>query len=321
MESLPALRLFRAIADLGSFAAAARSIGLSPAGASKAIAELEADLGTRLFNRTTRRLNLTEAGSLYLEQVRRALGELEEARDQLANLNAEPTGLLRVSAPMTSSLVLLTERIPEFLCQYPKVSLDLDLNDRRVDLVRDGFDLALRGGHRLEDGNLMSRKIGALCHVLCAAPVYLERCGVPQVPEDLAQHECIRFSLSGHAHEWTFLRNDQTVRQRITGRYQVASSLAVRDALRAGFGLSLIPRAYVAEDLANGRLVQLLQGWTTPDVTVYALYPSRRHLPPKVRAFIEFATGVLRGHTGTALPQDPAPDHQLQSLQLTYQQD
>lgn len=303
MESLHTLRLFRAIADLGSFAAAARSIGLSPAGASKAIAELETELGTRLFNRTTRRLHLTEAGSLYLEQVRRALAELEEARGQLANLNGEPSGLLRVSAPMTSSLVLLTEHIPDFLSQYPKVSLDLDLNDRRVDLIRDGYDLALRGGLRLEDGNLMSRRIGALCHVVCAAPSYLQRHGVPLTPEDLAGHECIRFSLSGHAHEWTFLRNGQTVSQRITGRYQVASSLAVRDALRAGFGLSLIPRAYVAEDLASGRLVQLFQGWTTPDVAVYALYPSRKHLPPKVRAFIEFAAEALKGHTGTAAPQ------------------
>ncbi|NBN65033.1 LysR family transcriptional regulator [Pannonibacter tanglangensis] len=299
MESLATLRLFRAIADLGSFAAAARSVGLSPAGASKAISELEADLGTRLINRTTRRLHLTEAGSLYLEQVRRALGELEEARDQLASLNAEPSGLLRVSAPMTSSLVLLTERIPEFLDRHPRISLDLDLNDRRVDLVRDGYDLALRGGLKLEDTGLISRRIGALCHVVCAAPAYLARRGTPQVPEELAGHECVRFSLSGHADEWVFERDSRVVRQRVTGRYQVASSLAVRDALRAGFGLSLIPRAYVADDLAAGRLVQLLEGWSTPDVTVHALYPSRRHVPPKVRAFIDFAVDVLHEHRGT----------------------
>ncbi|WP_106752690.1 LysR family transcriptional regulator [Pannonibacter carbonis] len=306
MESLSTLRLFRAIADLGSFAAAARAIGLSPAGASKAIGELETDLGTRLFNRTTRRLNLTEAGSLYLEQVRRALDELEEARDQLASLNTEPSGRLRVSAPMTSSLVLLTERIPEFLDRYPRISLDLDLNDRRVDLVRDGFDLALRGGQRLEDAALITRRVGTLCHVLCASPAYLARAGEPREPADLARHECVRFSLSGNADAWSFHRNGDVVNQKVRGRYQVSSSLAVRDALRSGFGLSLIPRAYVAEDLAAGRLTQVLPNWTTPDVVVNALYPSRRHVPPKVRAFIDFAVEVLQRHNGS--PQDAGSD-------------
>lgn len=299
METLSALRLFRTIADQGSFAAAARTAGLSPAAVSKAIGELEAGLGTRLLNRTTRKLSLTEAGTLYLEQVRRALSDLDEARDQLASLNAEPSGLLRVSAPMTSSLVLLTERIPEFLDRYPKISLDLDLNDRRVDLVRDGFDLALRGGQRLDDTTLVTRKVGALCHVLCAAPAYLARKGTPAAPQDLSEHECVRFSLSGHADEWTFQRGGETVSQKVRGRYQVSSSLAVRDALRAGFGLSLIPRAYVAGDLAAGRLVQVMADWTAPDVVVNALYPSRRHVPPKVRAFIDFAAVVLHEHRGT----------------------
>lgn len=294
MDGILRLRLFRSIATLGSFAAAARGHSLSPAAVSKAMSELESDLGARLFHRTTRRLSLTEAGTLYLDQIRRVLEDLEEAQQSVGNLSSEPSGLLRVSAPMTSSLVLITSRIPGFLARYPAVSLDLDLDDRRVDLVRDGFDMALRGGRRDEDRELIVRKLGALKHVLCASPAYIARAGMPQEPADLARHECIRFTLSGHADEWTFFRNRKEHRQRVTGRYKVSSSLAVMDALHAGFGLSLIPQAYVAADLAAGTLVRLLPEWDMSEVTINAVYPSRRHVPAKVRAFAGFIAEVLR---------------------------
>lgn len=288
MDRFTALRVFRHVAELNSFAEAGRRLGLSPPAISKNIAELEAHLGARLINRTTRRMALTEEGRIYLEHVVRGLDALTEADQALCPIKAAPSGTLRVSAPMTVTLTRLSVTIPEFLSRYPDLNLDLHLDDRRVDIVREGFDLAIRGSDNLEDSSLIARKLAVMPHVLCAAPSYFEAHGRPKAPSDLKLHNCVRFSLSGHADIWEFSKDGRTERIVIDGRYSVASSLAVRDALRAGFGLSLMPYPYVEDDLKEGRLQSALADWSTVETTLYAVYPSRQHVAPKIHAFLDF---------------------------------
>lgn len=294
MDQITALRVFRTVVEQGSFAAAARRMKLSPAAISKNIAELETHLGARLLNRTTRRMSLTEPGQRYYDQIARILDDLAEADHSLGPLQRQPSGLLRVSAPMTFTLTRLSAAIPDFLARHPDLSLDLQLDDRRVDIVQEGFDLAIRGSDRLEDSSLIARRLMTLHHVICASPGYFARHGKPRVPQDLRAHDCIRFTLSGHVSEWEFTRGAETVRVPIDGRYRVTSGLAIRDALLAGFGLNLIPRQYVAEDIRAGRLVTALDDWTPVQTVMHAIYPSRRYLLPKVRAFVEFLVEKTR---------------------------
>lgn len=295
MDRFTALNVFRQVVELGSFAAAARHLCLSPAAVSKNINELETHLAARLLNRTTRRLSLTEAGSRYYEQIVRVLDDLLEADSSLGPLQEQPGGTLRVSAPMSFTLVRLAEAVPRFLERYPQLSLDLQLEDRRVDLVKEGFDLALRGSDRLEDSSLVARHLMVMDHVLCGSPEYFLRNGVPGDPDELRKHECVRFTLSGHASEWSFQRGGEMRRVPVRGRYRVNSSLALCAALRGGHGVSLVPELYVREDLAHGRLQAVLGDWQTAQTQVYAIYPSRRHLQPKVRAFVDFLLAELGG--------------------------
>lgn len=290
MDRYTALQVFRHVADLHSFAQAGRRLGLSPAAVSKNIAELEAHLGTRLINRTTRRMALTHEGMTYLEYVVRGLDALSEAEQVLSPIKSKPGGTLRISAPMTVTLTRLSSAIPRFLTRYPDLTLDLHLDDRRVDLIKEGFDLAIRGSDYLEDSSMVAKRLATMPHVLCAAPSYFKAHGKPKTPSELRQHSCVRFNLSGHADVWEFRKMGHTERVAIQPRYSVSSSLAVRDALREGFGLSLIPYPYVERDLADGRLVHALEDWATVETTLYAIYPSRQYLAPKVRVFLDFVT-------------------------------
>ena len=286
MDRYTALQVFRHVAELSSFAEAGRRLGVSSAAVSKNIAELETYVGARLINRTTRRMALTEEGRIYLEHVTRGLDALADAA--LGPIKASPSGTLRVTALMTVTLTRLSAAIPRFLSQYPDLKLDLHLDDRRVDLVREGFDLAIRGTDNLEDSSLIARKLAIMPHVVCAAPSYFEAHGEPRTPSDLKSLNCIRFSLSGHADTWEFQKGDRIERVPVDARYSVGSSLAIRDALRAGFGVSLIPYPYVEDDLMQGRLQSALGDWRTVETTIYAIYSSRQHLAPKIRAFLGF---------------------------------
>ncbi|MBV1861442.1 MAG: LysR family transcriptional regulator [Nannocystaceae bacterium] len=294
MEQMTALRVFRHAAELKSFAATARQLGLSPAAVSKNVGELEAHLGVRLFNRTTRRMSLTEAGAQYYERIALVLEDLAQADSAVGAMRQAPRGPLRVSAPMTLTLVCLSSAIPRFLERYPDVSLDLQLDDRRVDIIKEGFDVAIRGSDKLKDSSLIAKKLMTLDHVVCGAPAYFDRFGMPESPADLATHRCIQFSLAGHATRWQFSKGGKTVKVPVRGPYSVTSSLAVLDALRAGFGLSLIPRVYVREDLAQGTLRSVLDTWTSTQINVYAIHPSRRYVPSNVRVFLDFVSEELR---------------------------
>ncbi len=288
MDRLTALTTFRHAVDLGSFAAAARHLGLSPAAVSKNIGELEQHLGTRLLNRTTRKMSLTEAGTTYFERVVAILDDLDDADDVLGSMRRAPSGTLRIAAPMTVALTCFSSAIPRFLECYPDVSIDLHLDDRRVNIVEDGFDIAIRGVDTLEDSSLIARKLLTMRHVLCGAPSYFDANGVPSLPEDLTDHELIQFSLSGHAQRWTFDNGAREAQVPVSARYKVSSSLAVIDALREGFGVSLVPRIYVEEDLDRGSLQTVLDDWAPDETTLYAIYPSRQYLVSKVRVFLDF---------------------------------
>lgn len=288
MDRYTALQVFRQVAELGNFAEAGRKLGLSPPAVSKNVAELEAHLGVRLINRTTRRMALTEEGKTYLEHITRGLDALIEAEAALSPAKSSPVGTLRVSAPMTVALVCLSEAIPDFLARYPDLSLELHLDDRRVDIVREGFDLAIRGYSSLEDSSLIARKLGVMQHVLCAAPAYFKTHGKPQAPSDLKALDHIRFPYGGNADVWRFTRDGESERIPVKARYSVSSSLAVRDALRAGMGVSLIPLPYIVKDIREGRLETALTDWATAEITHYAVYPSRQHVAPKIRVFLDF---------------------------------
>ncbi|MCY1361117.1 HTH-type transcriptional regulator DmlR [compost metagenome] len=287
MDHLTALKVFRTTAAAGSFAGAARQLGLSAAAVSKNIAELEAHLKVRLINRTTRSMSLTEAGAAYVERLARILDDLDEADAALAPVGASPGGVLRVSAPLTFALTCISPHIPAFMARHPNLRLELNLQDTRTDLIGEGYDLAIRGSDRLEDSSLVARELMTMTHVLCGAPGYFAAHGRPAAPEDLKAHECVQFTLSGHANKWTFRRAGRSVAVPIDGRYKVSSSIAVRDALLAGFGLSLVPRIYVEPELAAGRLEAVLADWEADRTPVYAVYPSR-HLAAKTRAFVDF---------------------------------
>ncbi|WP_447779713.1 LysR family transcriptional regulator [Variovorax boronicumulans] len=287
MDHLTALKVFRTTAAAGSFAGAARQLGLSAAAVSKNIAELEAHLKVRLINRTTRSMSLTEAGAAYVERLARILDDLDEADAALAPVGASPGGVLRVSAPLTFALTCISPHIPAFMDRHPNLRLELNLQDARTDLIGEGYDLAIRGSDRLEDSSLVARELMTMTHVLCGAPAYFATAGRPAAPEDLKAHNCVQFTLSGHANKWTFSRAGRSVAVPIDGRYKVSSSIAVRDAVLAGFGLSLIPRIYVEHELAAGRLEAVLGDWEADRTPVYAVYPSR-HLAAKTRAFVDF---------------------------------
>lgn len=294
MDHLTALKVFRTAARSASFAEASRQLGLSAGAISKNVSELEAYLKVRLFNRTTRRRSLTEAGAAYLAQIEQALDSLERAEETVRLLADHPAGVLRVAAPASLSLVCFSKIVPRFLATYPDVSLRLDLDDRKVDLVEGGYDIAVRGSDRLEDSSLMARALTDLPHVVCAAPRYLGRSKTPSAPADLRRHECLRYTLSDRAHEWVFTKGAETQRIAVSGRFETTSSLAVREAALEGLGLGLLPLPYVAKDLADGRLVQVLADWELPTATVYAVYPSRHHVSPKLRAFLDILTDDLK---------------------------
>lgn len=294
VDHLTALRVFREVVQQNGFAAAGRKLGLSSPAVSKNVNELEAHLSTRLLNRTTRRLSLTEAGVRYYAQIAQILDDLDETERSLNPAQQSPGGTLRVSAPVTMTLLMLSEAIPAFLERYPNLKLDLNLDDRRVDLVHEGYDVAIRGSDRLLDSSLVARRLTSLPHVICGSPDYFARRGQPAAPEDLHAHECLQFTLSGHANEWTFRKDGEERRIPVDGRYKASSCLAVRDALRAGFGLTMIPCAYVKDDLARGTLTTALDDWEIAETGVYAVYPSRRHLDPKVRVFVDFLVEAMR---------------------------
>ncbi|WP_374682551.1 LysR family transcriptional regulator [Accumulibacter sp.] len=294
MDALNDVAVFVQVVNRGSFTAAADTLGLSKSVVSKYVTRLEDRLGARLLNRTTRRLNLTEVGRAFFERSQRGLLEIEEAEAEVSRLQGEPRGELRLSSPMSFGILHLAPLLPAFQARYPELSVDMVLDDRKVDLVDEGFDLAIRIGE-LPDSSLVARRLGPCRHVVCGSPEYFARHGVPQSPEELAQHAALTYRYASSPNEWRFLGADGNYRQvAINSRLQMNSSLALREALLNGAGVTLTPTFVVGADILAGRLKAVLQGYQALEVSIYAVYPQRKHLSPKICAFVDFLGEAIK---------------------------
>jgi len=288
MEGFGAIPVFVAVVENGSFSAAARTLGISKSAVSKRINQLEAQLGVRLLHRTTRKLSLTEAGERYFEHASRALAAAGQAEDAVTELQGEPQGHLRISAPMSFGRLHVAPLIPKFLKRCPKLQIDLVMDDRKVDLVAGGFDVAIRAGN-LPASTLIARKLAPVRVVLCASPDYIDRYGQPGRPVELSSHNCVLYSYSSDADEWTLIGESGPETVTVSGSYQVNNSEALLEALREGVGIGRLPTFVAGPDLKAGRLVKLFESYSLPDFSIYAVFPERQYLPAKVRVFLDFA--------------------------------
>lgn len=295
MDRLAALESFARVAETGSFSAAARALNLSKSLVSRQVSALEAELGSRLIARTTRSLTLTEAGRSYYDQVARILTQMEEADLSVSQLQATPRGKLRVSAPVSFSMLRLAPALPDFLALYPEIEVDIVLNDRRVDLLADGFDLAIRIG-KLADSSLIARKLSDIKRYVCASPDYLALRGTPKVPADLKRHDCLCYSNVDLMTEWRFTDLDgRPLSVEVKGRVHANNGDLLRAAALRGLGFLELPDFLVASDVEKGDLVSVLEPYIRQDSAVYAVYPHARYLPPKIRVFVDFLAGRWGG--------------------------
>jgi DNA-binding transcriptional LysR family regulator len=286
-DALGEMSIFSKVVAAGSLSAAAKELGLSTAVVSRRLASLESRLGVRLINRTTRSLHLTDEGGRYYEACARLLAEIEEADAEVAAGRAEPQGPLRVALPAAFGHLHVAPLIPRFAARYPNVQLALSLSDRNVNVIEEGFDLAVRIAD-LADSSLAARKLAPNRRVVCASPDYLRRNGTPQTPQDLVGHNCL--TTNDFSMTWDYKDPEgKAGAVRVSGRYACDNWEVLREWAIAGLGIALKSTWDVREQLEDGSLVVLLPGYTfASDVAIYAVYPHRRFLPAKTRAFIEF---------------------------------
>ncbi len=289
IDIVASMRVFAAVVDAGSFAGAADKLDLSRGMATRYVAQLEAHLGVRLLNRTTRKLSLTEAGTDYYQRATQVLAMVEEAETSVAQEASIPRGTLRVTSSQAFGVRHLGWAIAEYLQRYPGVQIDVTLNDRVVDLVEEGFDLAVRVGARIEPG-LVARKLAPARMVACASPGYLKKHGAPKSPEELDKHNCLSYAYWSLQNEWQFRRKGVERKVRISGNLRGNNGDILSTAAIEGLGVILHPSFLVYEALREKKLVRILSDWKVDDLTVFAVYPNRKFLPPKVRSFIDFLT-------------------------------
>lgn len=287
-QQLAAMAVFARVVEAGSFSAAARELGLSKSAVSKSVARLEDRLGLRLLNRTTRKLSLTEAGAAYHAGCRRMLAEAEAAERSVLRLAEAPRGRLRVNLPMSFGVARIAPLLPDFLRRYPEVELDMVFEDRPVDLVEAGYDLAVRIG-ALSDSSLVARRLCPVRRVVVAAPAYLEARGEPQRPEALAAHACLLYHYLPSGDSWRFLGPGGEERAvRVSGPARLNNGEALLTACLAGLGVALLPSFLCGEALRTGRLRRLLPDWRDPaELAAHAVFPATRNLPPTVRVFVD----------------------------------
>jgi DNA-binding transcriptional LysR family regulator len=285
LPDLSEIGVFVKVVQVGSFSQAARDLGLPKSTVSRKVAQLEERLGARLLQRTTRKVALTEVGAMYHERCARILPELEDAERAVIELQDVPRGLLRIAAPLRFGL--LGPVVAEFLSLYPDVRVEVVCSDRIVDLIEEGFDLAIRAG-TLADGSLIARRLmDSIPHFIVAAPSYLERRGTPEDPSELGKHDCLVFSGNRDRGSWRFRRGSKTVDVTVSGRAAMNDFDLLRQTAIAGHGIARMPAPTACADLRAGNLVRVLEDWDTAEVPLSIVYPSTRHLSPKVRAFID----------------------------------
>lgn len=287
---LGSVELFCLAAETGSFTAAATDAGVSPAAVSRSIARMEQRLGVRLFVRTTRRVRLTDGGRLYYEQCQQALNQLVEAERQITGGQLTPSGRLRISAPTPYAHHRLLPNLPAFRQRYPDVQVDIHVSNRNIDFAEEGFDLAIRG-REPEDSRLIARRLEDAELVIVASPEYLQRAGTPQTPQDLMAHECIQFEIpsSGRKGLWVFNLDGKRIEMQTSGSYTCQGDfLATVTLARYGAGLMQAYRFSVQQDLDSGALKEVLAGYGGTTRPFMLIYPHARHLPSRVRVFIDY---------------------------------
>jgi DNA-binding transcriptional LysR family regulator len=281
--------LFVRVVQAGSFSAAARQLAVPKSTLSRKVSELEERLGVRLLQRTTRKLGLTDAGRVYFDQAAQVVAGAQEAEQAVGSLQAAPRGLLRVTAPM--SFAILAPVLTEYLTKHDDVQIEVVCTDRRVDIVAEGFDLAIRAGP-MRDSSLVARSLGVHRLVLVASPAYCREHGTPRAPRDLARHTCIAFMAAPHV--WALEAEGERVEVRVSPRLTVNDLDILAAAAVDGLGIALMPEFVCVEDVRKKRLQRLLPEWCSAAVPLHAVYPTARHLSPKVAAFVELVRSKLR---------------------------
>ena len=289
MDRFLEMQTFNAVVDAGSFVKAAEALDMSKAAVSRHVVEIETRLGVRLLHRTTRRLSLTDEGQVFYARSKELLAELEEAEAEVTSRSEAATGLLRINAPFTFGILHLAPLWGEFKSQHPRVTLDITLSDRVVDLVEEGYDLAIRIA-KLDNSTLISKRLASTRMVLCASPQYLQQHGVPQHPGELAQHAVIAYSYWSARDEWPFEGPQGPVSVKTRPCISTNNGDTCRAAALAHQGVILQPSFLVSQDLAAGTLVELMPNYRSIELGIYAVYPTRKHVPAKVRSLIDFLT-------------------------------
>ncbi len=291
MDQIAAINVFVQVAQARSFVVASRSFGISASAVGKTIARLEDQFGVRLLHRSTRSVTLTSEGLLFLERARRILAEFEMAEAELSQNASEPRGLLRVSLPMVGDL--FQSVLAAFKKRYPAIDLDVDLTNRQVDLIEEGIDVSVRSGH-VQDTRLMTRQLGTFRMALVASPTYLSERGVPEVPDDLHNHDCLRLRmpLSGKFQPWRLKEHSEGIED--LNASVICNDTPTTVALATqGLGVAYLPDFAIAREVSDGRLVCILSDWVIGEGHLRALWPSGRHITPRVRAFIDFLSANL----------------------------
>jgi DNA-binding transcriptional LysR family regulator len=294
LKDLTSLRVYVRVVDLKSFSEVARRMGITPATVSKHIASLEATLHARLVNRTTRRLFITEAGQRFYEHCVTVLNELDRAESELAEIRGEPGGHIRVTAPLMFAIAKISPNLPAFMRQSPRISLDLDFSIEKIDLLAHRIDVAVRIAEAVDPG-FVAFRLAPYSRVFCASPQYLEEHGAPQTPDDLAHHNCLISRGASLNATWPVVRDGAIVQVRVSGNLIANHGAVVRDAAVGGRGISMAAKWMVEDDLAAGRLVEVLQGYAPANRAVYAVLPRQGTLLPKVRAFVDFLRECCSG--------------------------
>jgi DNA-binding transcriptional LysR family regulator len=292
MDRLGTLGIFVQAAEGGSFVAGAQRLGLSSSAVGKAVARLEQDMGVRLFHRSTRSMTLTEEGSFFLDTCRRIISELDSAQAEFSKSHAAPRGHLRVSLPLAG--MLLMPAISAFMHAHPDITLDLDFTDRLVDVIEEGFDAVIRTGD-IRDTRLMSRKLGTFRHQIVAAPDYLKAEGTPLAPEDLLRHKCLhhRYPSTGRLEPWPLVRDGEELRLALPTTTIASTLEPLIHLAENGLGITCLPPFAVRTQIANGRLLPLLEDHIAKTGTFRVLWPTNRYLSPKIRVFVDFMAANL----------------------------
>jgi DNA-binding transcriptional LysR family regulator len=305
MDLLAALRVFVRVAEMHSFSAVARDLGLNQPAVSRQVAALEQHFGVRLVHRTTRSLALTEDGEVLLAHARRLEEEAEALEGALARNRDTATGHVRVGTTVAFGLYI-TPRLPEFLARHPGLSVELVMRDQFPDMVTDALDLLVRAGEE-RDSTLVARSVGSTSRVAIASPAYIAQRGTPESLADLARHDCLFVTSHGEPGEWVFAAEDGVTRVPVSGSFRANNSEAIHTAVLAGLGIALLTRFQVFDDLKAGRLKRVLADYATPALPIHVVYPSRRNQPLRIRATIDFLGEMVRQAKTEPEPTSPLP--------------